>query len=195
MAIKECSFIADKGYDVNNIYDAIKDNYQGDCFIPINQRNTKDLMKLPVGNPICEAGLAMHRDGKFTENGYTRQKFCCPFKRTAHLHNCPCNHKSFKKNGKATGCTKYFPLPDNYRLSINRDNVEFKSIYSLRTECERYNSRFKSTGQERLWVRNGNSAENLNSIAHISLLAVALAAVVTQSRISYRCTKSMMRIA
>jgi len=195
LSIKECSFIADKGYDVNNIYDEIKDNYQGDCFIPINQRNTKDLKKLPVGNPICEAGLAMHRDGKFSEKGYTRQKFCCPFKRTAHLHDCPCNHKNFKKNGKATGCTKYFPLPDNYRLSINRDTVEFKSIYSLRTECERYNSRFKSTGQERLWVRNGNSAENLNSIAHISLLAIALAAVVTQSNISYRCIKSVKRIA
>jgi len=195
ISIKECSFIADKGYDANNIYDTVKNEYHGDCFIPINTRNTKDLKKLPVGNPICEAGLAMHRDGTFTEKGYTRQKFCCPFKRTAHLHDCPCGHKNFKKNGKATGCTKYYPLPDNYRLSINRDSIHFKSVYALRTECERYNSRFKSTGQERLWVRNSESAENLNSIAHISLLAIALASVVTQSKVSYRCLKSVKRIA
>lgn len=38
---------------------------------------------------------------------------------------------------------------------------------------ERYNSRFKAAGQERLWVRNGSSAENLNTIAHITALAVA----------------------
>ena len=195
LPINECSFIADKGYDLNSIYDTIRDLYKGECFIPINQRNTKDLSKLPVGNPICEAGLAMHRDGKFTEKGYTRQKFCCPFKRTAHIHDCPCNHVNFKKNGKATGCTKYYPMPDNYRLSINRNSINFKSVYALRTECERYNSRFKSTGQERLWVRNGNSAENLNSVAHISLLAIALASVVTNSTFSYRCFKSVKRIA
>jgi Transposase DDE domain./Transposase domain (DUF772). len=195
LSVQECCFIADKGYDVNKIYDEIKTLYEGECFIPINQRGTKDLKKLPVGNPICEAGFAMHRDGTFSEKGYTRQKFCCPFKRSSHLHDCPCSHKNFKKGSKATGCTKYYPLSDNYRLSIIRDSIKFKSVYSLRTECERYNSRFKSTGQDRLWVRNAESAQNLNSIAHISLLAVALAAVVTHSKISYRAIKSLKRIA
>lgn len=58
---------------------------------------------------------------------------------------CPCNHKCFHKGSKATGCTKYVTLPDDYRLSIQRDSIAFKSIYALRTECERYNSRFKAT--------------------------------------------------
>lgn len=194
LSIGECSFLGDKGYDVKAIYNTIKDEYEGECFIPINPRGTKDHKKLPIGNPVCSAGLAMHRDGKFTEKGNTRQKFCCPFKRTSHKNDCPINHKAFKK-GKNTGCTKYITIPDDYRLSINRDTIEFKSVYSLRTECERYNSRFKSSGQERLWVRNGKSAENLNSIAHISLLAIALAAVVTQCKTSYRCFKSVKRIA
>ena len=70
-------------------------------------------------------------------------------------------------------------IPDDYRLSIPRDCTAFKSVYALRTECERYNSRFKATSQERLWVRNIKSAENLNTIAHISLLAIAMAAFVT----------------
>ena len=72
--------------------------------------------------------------------------------------------------------------------------VPFKRTYALRTECERYNSRFKSTDQERLWVRNGTSAANLNTLAHISALAVALAAVLHGSH-SYRSAKQLRRSA
>ena len=194
LPIRECSFIADKGYDAKIIYNTVRNVYDGECFIPINPRNTKNPKLLPVGNPICDAGFAMLRDGTFSDRGKTRQKFCCPFKRTSHKNDCPINHKSFKK-GRNTGCTKYITIPDDYRLSINRDTVQFKEVYSLRTECERYNSRFKSTGQERLWVRNKKSAQNLNTIAHISLLAVAVAAIVTQSKLSYRQLKSLARAA
>ena len=194
LSIKECCFIGDKAYDVKDIYNAVKNDYQGECFIPINKRNTKDPKKLPVGNLICDAGLAMHKCGKTKSEGRTRQKFCCPFK-SSKINSCPCNHKNWNNGKKNRGCTKYITIPDDYRLSINRDTVEFKSVYALRTECERYNSRFKSTGQERLWVRNGKSAENLNTIAHISLLAIALASVITKSDVSYRCLKSVKRIA
>jgi hypothetical protein len=38
----------------------------------------------------------------------------------------------------------------------------------------RYNSRFKATGQERLWVRGEKSAANLDALAHIALLRLAL---------------------
>jgi hypothetical protein len=194
LSIKECSFIGDKGYDVKAIYNSIRNVYKGECFIPLNPRNTKDPKKLSVGNPICEAGLAMNRDGKFSDRGRTRQKFCCPFKRSKYAV-CPCNHKNFKAGNKATGCTKYVTIPDDYRLSINRDSKDFKSVYALRSECERYNSRFKATGHERLWVKNGNSVRNLNTVAHISLLAVAIAAVESKSDISYRCVKLAKRIA
>ena len=134
LSVQECTFLADKGYDAKAIYNTVRDTYQGECVIPLNVRRTKDATKLPVGNPICQAGLAMHRDGKFKDKGVTRQKFCCPFKRTGHLHDCPCNNEHFHKGSKATGCTKYLPLPADYRMSIQRDSVEFKSLYSLRTE-------------------------------------------------------------
>lgn len=194
LSVRECSFVADKGYDVKAIYNTVKEVYEGDCFIPLNMRNTKDLKKLPIGNPVCDAGLAMHRDGKFSDGGRTRQKYCCPFKRS-NCGECPCNHKNWNNGKKNRGCTRYITIPDDYRLAINRDTIEFKSVYNLRTESERYNSRFKSTGQERLWVRNAASVKNLNSIAHIALLAIALAAVVTQSRASYRSLKSCKRTA
>ena len=76
ISIKECTFIGDKGYDTKEIYNTIKDVYHGDCYIPINRRNTKTPKKLAVGNPIYEAGIAMHRDGKFSDKNRTRQKFC-----------------------------------------------------------------------------------------------------------------------
>ena len=96
----------------------------------------------------------MHKDGKTTDNGRTRQKYCCPF-RQSKTGVCPCNHKNWNNGKKNRGCTKYKTVPDDYRLSIDRSCLCFKRTYALRTECERYNSRFKSTGQERLWVRNG----------------------------------------
>ena len=80
-------------------------------------------------------------------------------------------------------------------ISIDRESSYFKRNYSLRTECERYNSRFKSTGQERMWVRNQTSVANLNTFAHISLLAVAVAVITTRSGQSYRKIKTVKRIA
>lgn len=194
ISIKECTFLADKGYDVKAIYNTVKELYHGECAIPLNKRNTKNPKKLPSGHPVCEAGLAMVKDGKSYDNIRTRQKYCCPFKRSKN-GSCPCNHKCWNNGKKNRGCTKYVTIPDDYRLSIDRDCISFKKIYALRTEAERYNARFKQTGQERLWVHGFHAAQNLNSVAHIALLAVACAAVVTKSKNFYRCLKSIKRIA
>ena len=79
-------------------------------------------------------------------------------------------------------------------ISLKECAFLFTRTYTLRTECERYNSRFKSTGQERLWVRNGTSAATLNTLAHISALTVALTAVLHGSH-SYRSAKQLRRSA
>lgn len=192
--VSECTFIADKAYDVKAIYNLVRDVYQGDAVIPLNPRNTRNPKKLPSGHPICDAGLAMNKDGKTTENGRTRQKFCCPF-RQSKSSSCPCNHKNWNNGKKNRGCTKYVTVPDDYRLSIDRDCLSFKRTYALRSECERYNSRFKASGQERLWVHNGNSAANLNTIAHIAALTIALVAVAAKRKSSYRSLKSLRRSA
>ena len=192
--VLECTFIADKAYDVKAIYNLVRNVYQGDAVIPLNSRNTKDPKKLPSGHPICPAGLAMNKDGKTTDRGRTRQKFCCPF-RQSKSSSCPCNHKNWNNGRKNRGCTKYVTVPDDYRLSIDRDCLSFKRTYALRSECERYNSRFKASGQERLWVHNGNSIANLNTIAHIAALTIALAAVASKRKASYRSLKSLRRSA
>lgn len=193
LPLSECSFLADKAYYVKAIYNTVHDTYNGDCFIALNKRNTKSPKKLPSGNIICEAGLAMHKDGKFSDSGRTRQKYYCPLKRSKN-GNCPCNHKCWNNGKKNRGCTKYVTISDDYRLSIDRSSIAFKSVYALRTEAERYNSRFKQAGCERVFVRNGNSVKNLNKIAHISLLSIAIAAVITKKDVSYRSVKTLKRL-
>ena len=159
---------------------------------PLNTRNTKDTKILPVGVPVCEAGLAMNRDGKCYDQNRIKQKFCCPCKLSG---TCPVEHPKFFNGKKNRGCTKYITIPNDLRLSIDRNSRYFKNNYSLRTECERYNSRFKNTGQERMWVRNKSSVANLNTLAHISLLAVAVAAITNHEGQSYRKLKAIKRTA
>ena len=64
--LRECTFLGDKGYDVKTVYNLVKDAYEGEAVIPLNKRGTKNPEKLSVGNPICEAGLAIRKDGKTT---------------------------------------------------------------------------------------------------------------------------------
>ncbi len=192
LPVSECTFLADKGYDVKNIYNQVRELYNGECIIPLNRRNSKDTKLLPVGVPACEAGLAMNRDGRCYDQNRVKQKYCCPFKLSG---TCPINHVKFHNGKKNRGCTKWITIPNDLRLFLDRNSKYFKSCYSLRTECERYNSRFKNTGQERMWVRNKSSVANLNTFAHISLLAVAVASVAMSGSQSYRKLKSVKRTA
>ncbi len=193
--IKECTFMADKGYDVKAIYNAVRDVYEGECFIPLNTRNTKNPSKLPNGTVLCEAGLAMHKSGKKRTGGRLRQKYCCPYRTSKDDSACPCQHKCFFNGMKNRGCTKYVTIPDDYCLSIDRSCISFKKIYALRSEIERYNARFKRTGQERLWIKSQKAASNLATIAHIALLAVATAAILSNKSSLRRSLKTSMRSA
>ena len=69
LSLRECTFLGDKGYDVKTVYNLVKDAYEGEAVIPLNKRGTKNPEKLSVGNPICEAGLAIRKDGKTTDGG------------------------------------------------------------------------------------------------------------------------------
>ena len=115
LPINQCTFLADKGYDVKEIYNTVKNIYNGECIIPLNKRNTKNPKKLFSRHPICDAGLAMHKDGKFSDTDRTRQKYCCPYKRSKS-NSCPCNHKNWNNNKRNKGCMKYVTIPDDYRI-------------------------------------------------------------------------------
>lgn len=78
--LKNSKLLADKGFDSRANYNHIKDILYGKAFIAKNRHNTKDIDTLPCGNPICEAGLAMHKDGKQYLKNSIKQKYCCSFR-------------------------------------------------------------------------------------------------------------------
>ena len=63
----------------------------------------------------------------------------------------------------------------------------------MRTESERYNSRFKNLNLETPSVRNMRSIENQNTLGHICLLAVALAAIITNKGDMLRSLNNLKR--
>ncbi|MDK2800422.1 MAG: hypothetical protein PWP27_1684 [Clostridiales bacterium] len=119
----------------------------------------------------------MHKDGKQYLKNAIKQNFCCPFRTSKDDSLCSCKHPKYFNGKKNRGCVRYITTGTNYRGSINRESVFFKKIYALRTESERYNSRWKSLNLEHASVRNMDSVRNLNTTSHICLLTVAIAAI------------------
>ena len=61
ISLKECTFLADKGYDMKSIYNTVKTIYEGEAFIPLNPRGTKASKTLPAGNPACRTRRRPYR--------------------------------------------------------------------------------------------------------------------------------------
>ena len=191
--LKDSKLLADKGFDSKANYNYIKDVLHGKAFIAKNRRNTKTMETLSCGNPLCEAGLAMHKDGKQYLKGSIKQKYCCPFRTSKDDTKCPCNHPKYNNGHKNRGCVKYKSIGTDYRASVDETSDYFKFFYSMRTESERYNSRFKNLNLETPSVRNIKSIENLNTLGHICLLAVALAAIITNKGDMLRSLNNLKR--
>lgn len=113
-----------------------------------------------------------------------RQKFAKLY------HTCPWNHPSFRK-GK--GCTAYLRSDENIRKTIDYGSKKFKKIYNLRSGAERICSRFLSICMQNPSVRGLNATANHISIAHITVLIVALTAAKTNNRDKIRFVKSLIK--
>ena len=192
-SLGETYFIADKGYDTKAIHNFVRDDLLGHAFIPLNPRGKKGKKLLPAGNVICDAGLAMHKDGRQYFSDRIKQKFCCPFRTSKDDEACPFSHVHYFNGKKNRGCTRYITTGTDYRASINRESKFFKSIYTLRTESERYNSRWKNLALEKPSARNISSISNLNTIGHICLLSIALAAIKDNSIDSTKSLSKLMK--
>ena len=179
-SLKNSKILADKGFDSKANYNYIKDVLHSEAFIAKNKRNSKTVETISCGNPLCEAGLAMHKDGKQYLKGSIKQKFCCPFRTSKDDSKCPCNHPKYNNGHKNRGCIKYKSISTDYRSTVDDTSDYFKLYYSKRTESERYNSRFKNLNLENASVRNISSISNLNTLGHICLLTVAIAAIVNK---------------
>ena len=182
------NFLADKGYDTKAIYNSVRDVFAMTPFIPLNSRNTKKTL-FSNGRLLCPAGLMMNKAGTSKDCGRVRQRFYCPL-RCSKDQDCPCQNPNFSKE-KKRGCEQWVTLPSDFRLSIDRRSHAFKKVYKKRTCCERYNSRFKAAGNARLWVRSLAAVSNMNTLTHITLLAVAWAAVLTNRQSEMNCLKKL----
>ncbi|MEG1411876.1 MAG: transposase, partial [Terrisporobacter sp.] len=187
-------FIADKAYDTKAIHNFVRFDLKGFAYIARNKRNSKESSKLSSGNILCEAGLAMHKDGKQYFKDKIKHKFCCPFKISSNENSCPCNHQKYFNGKKNRGCTRYKTVGTDYRSSIDTTSSEFKNNYSLRTESERLNSRIKNLSIEHPMVRNINSISNLNTISNLCMLLSALLAVKSKNINKLNCIKELKNL-
>ncbi|MBL7071736.1 MAG: transposase [Candidatus Omnitrophica bacterium] len=193
--------LGDSAFDSHTIIEFIVKKLRAKPVIARNPRRSKDPdIKLSrKGIPICVAGFEMVSRGKFydKEQNRMRHKFVCPIKAGKKFARkvgwfCPWNHPKFYSN--RYGCTT------NLRIDVDtsiRDNIDygsqtFKKLYNLRGSSERIFSRLLSILMQRPSVIGLNATRNLCTIAHITVLLVALAAVKTGNKNKARFVKSFI---
>jgi len=192
---KGAIFIADKAYDVNELYDLIIDLLKCQAYIPINQRATKTPHSLgDNGRPLCDAGIEMSSDGSYFDKRRRtiKHKFICPNKKSKKMEiSCPVNH--LKSQGY--GCTKYFCEPRTARASVPRDSSHFARVYTRRITVEQYFSRLGTIEAEQTTHYKLRTVQNQITIAHLTQSLIALAAVSISKPENIRCYRTFAHIA
>lgn len=128
---------------------------------------------------ICPADLEMFRRGKMTprRTGITYQQYSCPiyYTRTAQQRFliCPASHPKFFDQ---KGCNYLLRVTPTLRSQIPYGSEAFRRLYRERTAVERVFSRLLTVAMQDLPTRGLTSARNLCTIAHITVLLVALTA-------------------
>ena len=137
----------------------------------------RELKISSTGTRICIAGFEMIYWGKFKDRGKIRRKFVCPIthskKFAQKVPNCPWNHPAFQK-GK--GCTAYLRGDKEIRKEIDYGSQIFKEHFRKRTSSERVFSRLLTLCMQKPSVYGINAISNHCTIAHITVLLIALTA-------------------
>lgn len=177
--------IADAAFDSFSILNSIVNDFNAKPVIAKNPRNSKNISTLKLsskGIPICLAGFEMTSRGISYEKkqNRTRHKFICPIKASKKFAktnpSCPWNHPNFLNN--RWGCFAYIRVDDfgAIRKNIDYSSKSFKKLYNLRTGSERIFSRILYLTVKDPKLKGLNSFSNTLSIAHITILAIALLA-------------------
>jgi hypothetical protein len=130
-----------------------------------------------AGGRVCIAGFEMLYWGRFKDRGKIRRKFVCPIthskKFAQQVPTCPWNHPAFRK-GK--GCIAYLRGDMEIRKEIDYGSQIFKEHYNKRTSSERVFSRLLTLCMQKPSVYGLNVVANHCTIAHITVLLIALTA-------------------
>ena len=156
-----------------------------------------DLKLSSSGAPICLAGFQMVSRGIFWDKQEKRKrhKFYCPIrasKRFAAEHSyCPWFHPQFVKG---SGCYKNIrvDVDETIRKQIDYGSESFKKDYNKRTSSERIFSRLLSLSMQEPTVKGITATANCCTIAHITVLAVALFASFVKEPKRIRFVKSFL---
>jgi transposase len=173
----------DANYDSEDLLKFIINDLKALAVIPHNPRREQHKgYQIKGDKVICEAGLDMYRKGKMRpkKTGILYCQYTCPIiydKQIQYQHiMCPVLHPKFFK-GK--GCNVLIRMEPSIRSEIGYDTQEFKELYKKRTSVERIFSRLLAIAMQNPTVRGYNANRNHATIAHISVLLVALTAYKT----------------
>ena len=186
----------DANYDSEDLLKFIINDLKALAIIPHNPRREQPKgYQIKEGKVICEAGLKMHPKGRMRpkKTGILYFQHTCPIiydKQTRCQHiTCPIFHPKFFK-GK--GCNVLIRMEPSIRSEIGYHTQEFKELYKKRTSVERIFSRLLAIAMQNPTVRGLNANSNHATIAHISVLLVALTAYLTGQQDKMRFVKSFV---
>jgi hypothetical protein len=170
----------DAVYDSEDILCFIIKDLKARAVIPRNPRgeSTTPSYTLKGENVHCQADLPMYRKGKttHTRTGITYLQYCCPIhfgKERQRYLICPATHPKFLSQ---KGCHVTIRLTPSIREQIDYGTEAFKELHNKRTAVERIFSRLLSVAMQNSPVIGKLAIQNYCTIAHITVLLVALAA-------------------
>ena len=126
------------------------------------------------------------------ETGILYCQYCCPLhygKKQSQYLVCPLLHESFFKG---RGCNVLIRLKSSVREQIPYDTEYFKEAYNERTAVERTFSRLLAIAMQKPSVYGLQAISNHVTIAHITVLLVALAAYRSGHKDKIRFVKSFV---
>jgi len=180
LALPVQAVCADTAYDADALLKFIVDELQAQPVVaPHPRRHANPDFRVQGAAVVCPANLDMFRRGKMTprRTGISYIQFSCPIHYDRSLQQrflvCPAAHPKFFQQ---KGCNYLLRTSPNIRAQIPYGSEAFQQLYRERTAVERVFSRLLTLAMQDLPTRGFDSARNLCTIAHITVLLVALAA-------------------
>jgi len=190
--------MADGIYDSASILTYIIDRLKAKPRIARNPRNSKEPPERrfsKAGNPFCDANPEMLVRGTFYDKlqNRWRRKSVCPIYHSKKIARkffvCPVFHpKFFTKKG----CYAYVRVDEDIRNQIDYGSDSFKKDFNMRTGSERVFSRLPSVCMQNAPVIGLKATANYVTIAHITVLLVALTAAKSGMNDKIRFIKSFL---
>ena len=168
----------DANYDTEDILKYIIEEMKAEAMIPRNPGNTQNTSYAIKKDKIyCQADLPMYRKGKMTSKGITYFQYSCPLNWSKEFRGryllCPAGNPKYLNQ---KGCNVLIRLTPSVREKIQYGTKRFKDVYNQRTSVERVFSRLLSLSMQRPTVKGLRAVRNHCTIAHITVLLVALTA-------------------